>query len=36
MEQLSDFDKRFIKSYDENNDRGYILEVDVKYTKKII
>ena len=23
----------FIKNYDENNDKGYILEVDVKYPK---
>ena len=33
MEQLSEFDERFIKNYDENNDREYILEVDVKYPK---
>ena len=36
MEQLSQFDERFIKSYDENNDKRYILEVDVKYLKKFI
>ena len=33
MEQLSEFDERFIKNYDENNDREYILEVDVEYPK---
>ena len=26
---LSEFDECFIKSYDENNDKGYILDVDV-------
>ena len=25
----------FIKNYDENNDKGYILEVDVKYLKRL-
>ena len=25
----------FIKNYDENNDKGYILEVDVKYPKRV-
>ena len=28
MEQISEFDQRFIKNYDQNNDKGYILEVD--------
>ena len=27
--------KNFIKNYNENNDKGYILEVDVKYSKSI-
>ena len=35
MEQLSEFDERFIKNYDENNDKGYILEVDVEYPKNL-
>ena len=33
VEQLPEFDECFIKNYDENNDKGYILEVDVKYPK---
>ena len=32
---LSKFDKRFIKSYDENSDKGYFLEVDVEYLKNL-
>ena len=32
-EQLSEFDERFVKNYDENNNKGYILEVDVEYRK---
>ena len=35
MEQLSEFDEHFIKNYDENNDKGYILELDVEYPKKL-
>ena len=35
MEQLSEFDERFIKNYDENHDKGYILEVDVEYLKNL-
>ena len=30
---LSKFNESFIKNYDENNDKGYILEVDVEYPK---
>ena len=35
IEDTSEINEEFIKNYDENNDKGYILEVDVKYPKKI-
>ena len=35
MEQLSEFDERFMQNYDENNDKGYTLEVDVEYPKNL-
>ena len=31
---LSKFDKDFIKNYDEDTNKGYILEVVVEYPKK--
>ena len=33
---LCRFDEDFIRNYDEDSNKGYILEVDVKYQKKIV
>ena len=33
-DDLSKFNETFIKNYDENSDKGYILEVDNEYPKK--
>ena len=35
LEDTSEINEEFIKNYDENNDKGYILEVDVKYLRKL-
>ena len=35
IEDTSEINEEFVKNYDENNDKGYILEVDVKYPKKL-
>ena len=35
IEDTLKFNDNFIKSYNEGNDKGYFLEVDVQYTKKI-
>ena len=32
-EDVSKIDEDFIKNYDEDNDKGYILEVDVEYSQ---
>ena len=34
-ETSNEINEDFIKNYDENNDKGYILEVDVKYPKRL-
>ena len=33
---LTKFDEDFIENYDENSNKGYILEVDVEYLKNIL
>ena len=35
VEDTSKINKEFTKNYNENNNKGYILEVDVKYPKKL-
>ena len=35
VEDLSKIDEDFIKNYDEDIDKGYILEVDVEYHKNL-
>ena len=35
IEDTSRISEEFIKNYNENNNKGYILEVDVKYPKKL-
>ena len=35
VEDLSQFKEDFIKNYDENSGKGYILEVDVEHPKKL-
>ena len=35
VEDLSKLDESFIKNYNENNDKGYFLELDVEYPKKL-
>ena len=35
IKKLFEFNEDFIKNYDENNDKGYILEVDVEYPKNL-
>ena len=35
INDVSEIDENLIKNYDEDNDKGYILEVDVKYPRKL-
>ena len=35
VKKLLKFNERFIKKYDENRNKGYFLEVDVKYPKNL-
>ena len=35
INDVREIDKKFIKNYDEDSDKGYILEVSVKYPKKL-
>ena len=35
VKKLSKFNEDFIKNYDENSNKGYILEVDVEYPKNL-
>ena len=35
INDVTEIDEKFIKNYDEDSDKGYILEVDVKYLKKL-
>ena len=35
VKELSKFNESFIKNYDENSNKGYFLEVDVEYPKKL-
>ena len=36
VEELSQLKEDFITNYDEDSNKGYFLEVDVEYPKKII
>ena len=35
VNDVSEINEEFVKNYDEGNDKGYIIEVDVKYPKKL-
>ena len=33
---IQKFNEKFVKNYDEDSDKGYILEVDVEYPKNLL
>ena len=35
MKDISQFNEIFIKNYNEENGKGYFIEVDVRYTEKL-
>ena len=35
INDVTEIEEKFIKNYDEDSDKGYILEADVKYPKKL-
>ena len=35
IKNVMEIDEKFVKNYDEDSDKGYILEVDVKYPRKL-